>query len=244
MASLLDNRLLVSALAICSVFACSSASSPGADATPTPQPSASSTDDAGAPPGDEQDAGAPPAQPADACGSVPKSLCTPANPGSVVRGIVKFDPAHFAGKPAPKLVVFMHHQFTVTDKESTLGGHPHAYKTFDVKDVTKGEATFALDMCELGTAMYSEENCGFNLVVMLDEDGKNDPDTQGSTAMIARKGQLVKMTPIDVSCHNPSPCMTIQADCLDGDTCTTYTALKECKCAAQKCTSDDTICTK
>ena len=233
---------LVSALAMVGIVACSSASTAATDVTPAAPPTDSKTDDAGTAPVDEQDAGAP--APADACGAVPKSLCTPANPGSVIRGIVKFDPAHYAGKPAPKLVVFLHHQFTVTAKEATLGGHPHAYRTFDVKDVSKGEAAFALDMCELGTAMYSEENCGFNLVAILDEDGKNDPDTYGQTAMIARKGQLVKMTPVDVSCHKPSPCLTIQADCLDGDTCTTYTALKECKCAAQNCTSDDTICTK
>jgi hypothetical protein len=133
---------------------------------------------------------------------------------------------------------------TVTAKESSQGGHPHAYKTFVVKDVAKGEVSFALDMCELGTAMYSEENCGFNLVVMLDEDGSNDPDANGTTAMIPQNGELVKMTPIDVSCHKPSPCMTIQADCAGGDSCTTFAALKVCKCGAQTCTSDDTICTK
>jgi hypothetical protein len=232
----------LSALALAGAVACSSASAPTQAAAPEPP---AATDDGGAtPPADEADASTPPAAPADACGAVPKSQCTPANPGSVVRGVVKFDPAHFAGKPAPKLVVFMHHQITVTAKEATLGGHPHAYKSFDVKDVSKGEATFALDMCELGTAMYSEENCGFNIVVMLDEDGKNDPDTNGELAMIPRKGELVKMMPIDVSCHTPSPCMTITADCLDGDTCTTYTPLTACKCGAQSCTSDNTICTK
>jgi hypothetical protein len=235
----------VCAVALGGVVACSSSSTPGTAAAPAPEPTSSLPDDAGDPPAtEEKDASSEPSQPADACGTVPKSLCTPANAGSVIRGIVKFDPAHYAAKKAPSLVVFLHHQITVSAKESSQGGHPHAYKTVPVKDVAKGEASFAIDMCELGTAMYSEENCGFNLVVMLDEDGSNDPDANGATAMIAQKGELVKMTPIDISCHKPSPCMTIAADCADGDTCTTFTALKACKCAAQTCTSDDTICTK
>lgn len=181
--------------------------------------------------------------PADACGAVPKSQCTPANPGSVIRGIVKFDPKRYAGKKAPTLVLYLHHQIVVSPREAAQGGHPHAYKKVEVKDVTKGEAPFSLDLCEFGTAMYSEENCGFNLVAMLDEDGGNDPDN-GATSMIPRKGQLVKMTPLDISCHKPSPCLTIQADCVDGDACTTFSPLKACKCSAQqKCPSDDKVCT-
>src|SRR5262245_23565358 len=73
--------------------ACSSSSATSGAATdeaPTPPAPSSETTDGGD--GDV-------ARPLDACGAVRKSKCNPANEGSVVRGIVKFDPTHFAGKP-------------------------------------------------------------------------------------------------------------------------------------------------
>ena len=107
--------------------------------------------------------------------------------------------------PKPKLRVFLHHQVISRADENKTGGHPHAWKSFDL-DMEKGEARFTLDLCEFGVAMYSEENCGFNLVVMIDDAGLNDPDKKGATALVPRAGKLVKMTPLEVSCHASSPC--------------------------------------
>jgi hypothetical protein len=231
-------RLVVLPLLL-ALAACSSSSSPATSGDPTnpdPPPADTETPPAATPPAQ------PPPPPTDACGTVAKSKCTPANPGSVVRGIVKFDPARYAGKPTPALRVFMHHQFVLRSDENKTGGHPHAFTTSDKIDMVKGEAHFSIDLCELGTAMYSEENCGFNIIALLDENGNNDPDTGGVMAFVPDKGELLKMVPVDVSCRGASQCLSIVADCADGDVCTTYTPPTECKCAATTCPSDDKIC--
>ncbi|HEY8073652.1 MAG TPA: hypothetical protein VIF62_06075 [Labilithrix sp.] len=224
-------------LAFALLCACSSNGSTGSSADPV----VPAGDDQTAPP-----AAPPPAPPAaaapDACGTVPKSQCTPANPGSIVRGIVKFDPAHYQGKAPPVLRVFMMHQWTLIAGENKQGGHPHAFGSYTDVDMGKGQVSFALDLCELGTAMWSEENCGFNIVVMLDENGSNDPYAKGQIAFVPDKGELVKMVSVDVSCHAASPCLQITADCVDGDACTTYTPITSCACAANSCPSDDKYC--
>jgi len=221
------------------LVACSSSSSPSGSGDPTnpPPPAAPAGDDQPDPPPAK-----PPAPPPAACGAVAKSKCSPANPGSVVRGLVKFDPAHYAGKSKPTLRVFMHHQFVMRADEGKTGGHPHAFVSSDDVDMDKGVAKFSIDLCELGTAMYSEENCGFNIIALLDENGNNDPDTKGEPAFIPDKGELMKMTPVNVSCKTASQCLEIVADCADGSTCTTYTPVTTCKCSANKCPSDDKIC--
>jgi hypothetical protein len=173
---------------------------------------------------------------------VKKSLCTPANPGSVIRGVVHFDKAHYASGKKPTLRVFLHHQWTLLKGEEKHGGHPHAYTSSTDVDLDAGLARFTLDLCELGTAMWSEENCGFNLVVILDEDGNNDPDVEGMLALVPHAGELVKMVPLEVSCHAASPCLDITADCADGDACTTYTPITSCKCSPDACPSDDAYC--
>lgn len=230
--------LVAAAVAMASAACSSSSSSPDGTGAAPASASGDTPDDAGA---DPPPADAAPAT--DACGAVPKSQCKPANPGSVVRGVVRFDPAHYAGKNVkPVLRVFLHHQFVLQASEAKQGGHPHAFDSFTNVDMEKGEARFTIDLCELGTAMWSEENCGFNLVAMLDEDGSNDPYKIGQTAFLPQKGELVGMTPLEISCHKPSSCLEIKADCDGGDTCTTYTPITKCACAADSCPSDDAIC--
>jgi hypothetical protein len=229
------GRLVVSAGAfLLGAAACTTTA--GTVAAPTPPP-AEPAADAGEPVDEE-----PTAPPADACGAITKkSKCKPANEGSIVRGVVKFDPTKLKAGAKPSLRVFLHHQVLAVDEEAKLGGHPHTYDSYDV-DMEKGEARFQLDLCLFGTAMYSEENCGFNIVAMIDDDGGNDPDARGQTALIPRKGKLVKMVPVEVSCHKTSPCLEITADCLDGDACTTFEPTTQCACAASSCPSDDRLC--
>jgi hypothetical protein len=227
---------LLLVLVACSSSASSSPTSAPAAAEPDPAPSATDP----APPAP------PPAPTSDACGVLPKSKCSPASQGSIVRGTVTFDPAHFAGKPKPTLRVFLHHQIVVKDSEAKQGGHPHAWASSTDVDVTTGRATFAMDLCDFGTAMYSEENCGYELVALLDEDGSHDPDANGELALMPRKGELVKLVPLEISCHAPAQCLSITADCQDGDACTTITPLdtKACKCKPDACPSDNTVCSK
>jgi hypothetical protein len=156
---------------------------------------------------------------------------------------VKFDASTLpAGTKTANLVVFLHHQFVLQPEEAAQGGHPHAWKVFKNVDVTKGQTTFALDMCQMGTAMWSEENCGFNIVAMLDTTGSHNPDTMGIDALAPEKGVLTKMIPIEISCHTQSKCIKFDLDCADGTACTSYTPPTTCACAADKCPSQDKIC--
>ncbi len=175
---------------------------------------------------------------------VPTSKCTQQNPASVIRGVVTFDPTHFADGQSVNLGLFLFHQWTMDPSEAAIGGHPHAYKYVKNVDVTSGQLQFDIDLCELGIAMYSEENCGFNLVVMLDENGDNNPNN-GEGALTPTKGELVKLTPLAVSCHGDSQCLSVTADCTGGTACTTYTpiTMSSCVCAANACPSESVICT-
>lgn len=178
------------------------------------------------------------------CAPTPPSKCTPAEPGSVVRGVITFDPTHFPAGENVNLAIFLFHQWVLDPSEAQTGGHAHAYKYVKGVDVTTGQLTFDIDLCEIGPAMYSEENCTFNLVVMLDETGKNNPDVYGASSVVVSKGELVKMTPLSISCHGDSQCLPITADCSTGLTCTTYTpiSMSSCICAADSCPSQSTIC--
>lgn len=131
----------------------------------------------------------------------------------------------------------------MTAREARLGGHPHAYKYLRRVDTTAGAVPFSIDLCQLGTAMYSEENRGFNLVVMLDLDGSNDPN-KGSAAMTPQVGEAIAMKPIDISCRTASPCLDLELKCTDGEACTTFTPtlLAECKCGTSSCPTDDKLC--
>jgi hypothetical protein len=197
-----------------------------------------------------QDAATPDVAPADvavqqlACVTpVPTSKCTSPTPSSVIRGVVTFDPTHFSDGQNVNLALYLYHQWTMAPNEATIGGHPHAYKYIKGVDVTTGQLAFDIDLCELGVAMYSEENCGFNLVVMLDENNDNDP-ARGEYALTPTKGELVKLTPLDVSCHGDSQCLQITADCTDGTKCTTFTpiTMESCVCASNKCPSESVVC--
>ena len=164
----------------------------------------------------------------------------------MIRGVLSFDPTHFSASENVNLAMFLDHQWTMAAGEATTGGHPHAYKYVKSVDVTTGQLTFDIDLCELGVAMYSEENCGFNLIVMLDETGKNNPDLYGQAALMPAAGELVKMTQLDVSCHGDSQCLSVTADCTMGTACTTYApiTMASCTCAASSCPSQSIICTK
>jgi len=174
---------------------------------------------------------------------VPASKCATPTESSVIRGVVSFDPTHFAEGQSVNLALWLYHQWTISSSEATLGGHPHAYKYIKNVDVTSGQIAFDIDLCELGVAMYSEENCGFNLVVMLDENNDNDP-ARGSYALMPTMGELVKLTTLDVSCHGDSQCLQITADCTDGIHCTTFKPINmnSCVCASDKCPSESVVC--
>jgi len=214
------RHFLVAPLAALSLAACSSA--PAAVSAPA------------------ADAGADVAASMVQCAPPAPSKCTPANEGSVVRGVVTFDPSHYAAGAKVSLSIALNHQFVLFKNEKLSGGHPHAFGYLKDVDVSKGAIPFSIDLCDLGVAMWSEENCGFNLVAILDETGDNDPN--GSASRTPAKGELAGMIPLDISCHAPSPCVEIKAQCADGYSCVTYEPPTTCACKTNGCPSDDQIC--
>lgn len=182
----------------------------------------------------------------DTCGAGAPSKCRPANAASVLRGIAHFDPAKFSGGPdggdaVPRLAIFLAHRQYAQIPEHALGGHPHADKIMENIDVTKGEIHFAIDLCEHGVAMWTEDNCDFNLILILDKNGNNGPDLT-SINMVPDKGELSKMTTVQFSCRGTSACMDINLDCADGQRCVNYDTPSTCACAAESCNSDSVTC--
>ncbi len=229
------------------LFAALGACTNGSGASADPSAAAAGTgDDAAAPPGTGDDGGTADAAPADKCAKPPsKSSC--GNDSSWVRGTVKFDPSHYKAGSSPVLRITLRHGFALIKGEENIGGRLHAYDSIPIKDVSKGEIAFALDMCQLGTAMWSEENGSFNLIAILDENGNNDLDKATSnedaiTIGTPDKGELVKLVPVDVSCHAASACLELTADCADGASCTTVTPITSCKKKTPSCKSDDAYC--
>ena len=155
--------------------------------------------------------------------------------------------AHFAGKTEkPVLRLVLRHAFTLMKGEEEIGGRLHAFKSIPVDAPESGEVPFAIDMCELGTAMWSEENGGFHLVMILDEDGNNDIEEATSAAeatakSVAGPNELVKMVDVDVSCHAATACLDVTIDCT-GEACTKITPMESCAAKTPGCKSDDTFC--
>ena len=226
--------LLGAALALAG---CSSAAEPGA---------ASSAPDGGPGPAGNPDAAAPAAGDAGAaqCAAPPgKSSC---GDGAWVRGTAHFDPALLKAGSAPVLRVVLRHGFIMVKGEETIGGRLHAYASVPVKDPAAGEVPFAIDMCDLGTSMWSEENGAFHLVLILDENGDNDLDnaTSNEDSIVIgtpSKGELVKMVDVDVSCNAPSACLDVKVDCT-GASCLTFQPVKACAKKTPGCNSDSAFC--
>lgn len=182
----------------------------------------------------------------DKCGTVPPSKCKPANAASVIRGVAHFDPTKFSaagadGGDAPRLAIFLAHRQYAQVSEHALGGHPHADKIMEHVDVTKGEIPFVIDLCEYGVAMWSEDNCEFNLILILDKNGNNAPNFT-SINMVPDMGEPSKMTVVQLSCRGTSACMDITLDCADGQKCVSYDTPSTCACAAESCNSDSVTC--
>jgi len=162
------------------------------------------------------------------------------NSSSWVRGIAKFDPNHFMPGAKPMLRIALRHGFIIDKGEDQIGGRLHAYVNKQITDPSKGEFPFMIDMCMFGTAMWSEENSDFNLVLHIDENGNNDLLQNGSPA--PDPGELVKLVKVNVSCNAPSTCSEVTLDCNTGTACTTITPLQSCTKKTPACNSDSVYC--
>jgi hypothetical protein len=93
-------------------------------------------------------------------------------------------------------------------------------------------------MCDDGE-MWSEENCDYGLLAVLDVNGNN---FDGSTQLPDAGEPATRYAPLDLSCEGESPCLDIVLDCLDGASCVTFTPPRVCACADESCGSDYALC--
>jgi hypothetical protein len=160
-----------------------------------------------------------------------------AHAGSVVRGVAQlaagFTPA--AGTKGD-LVMFLTH---VYEGGGAQGGVFHAEDHVSNVDLSTGPVPFQIDMCHNDIAMYSEDDCAFNLIVMLDTNGNNS----GTENYVPDVGEAANRQVISVSCFGDSQCLSVTLGCSDGLSCVAFTdPTDSCLCAAQTCNSDLRLC--
>ena len=190
------------------------------------------------------DAGAPDAGPP-VCGAA--TITSSCGDSALVRGVAHFNPARVPDGGVPVLRLALRHSFVLLGGEEEIGGRLHAYLNVPVTDVASGSVPFTLDMCLFGTAMWSEENGAFHLIGILDLNGNNDLDQAQSNQDAITMGHAdyyepAGMIDLVISCHQPSPCVSLPLDCIDGTNCTLVTPLNSCTKTTPSCMSGDAFC--
>jgi hypothetical protein len=122
------------------------------------------------------------------------------------------------------------------------GGHPHYLWTFEDQPLDATVPTVVeVDMCDGNAIMWSEENCEYNLVVLVDGDGDNG--LRGARRAVPDTGEPTSVQVFEQSCHHDgSYRFELSLDCVDGEACVAYEAAPECACAEPACDSEAAIC--
>jgi hypothetical protein len=154
------------------------------------------------------------------------------NEASVLRGTVRLAPALTPKNTSGDLFIALAHEAYGGGK----GGGYHFHTIENGVDLAAGPVPFELDMCA-GGEMWTEENCTYGLVVVLDGNGNNGPHL-----FLPDEGEPAARVPeLTVSCTGESPCLDVVLDCVDGDTCVSF-AEQTCTCADETCNSDFALC--
>ena len=120
-----------------------------------------------------------------------------------------------------RLVVLLNHTELGA---GAAGGVPHWGVEVDAVDLRAAPEEVQLDMCMNGE-MWSEENCGYQLIVILDKN-----DNNGMSNALPDPGEPAMAIPLELSCNGPPPCLDVELDCLDGSTCA---AVPEAVCTCE-----------
>ena len=155
------------------------------------------------------------------------------NEGAIVRGVVALPPGH-EGPTEGTLFVAMAHEWL---GNGALAGVPHAGGYRAEVDLADGPVPFEIDMCS-GGAMWSEENCSYQVFAILDTDGD-----QGMGNLLPGPDELTgRVQDVSVSCHAESACHEIIMDCI-GPECLQFADPGTCTCDdTNACPSDYVTC--
>jgi hypothetical protein len=161
-----------------------------------------------------------------------------AHPGSVVTGVAQLA-AGFIPDAGTKgtLEAFLTH---VYEGSGAQGGVFHAEQHVSNVDLANGPVQFQIDMCHNDIAMYSEDDCAFNLIVILDTNGNNN---ESNDNYVPDVGEAASRQVVSVSCVGPAQCVSVTLGCQDGLSCVAFTdPTNACTCAANTCNSDLVLC--
>lgn len=162
---------------------------------------------------------------------VPRSACD--NPASVIRGQVRLAPGSTGPTTGTLFVALAHEAYS-----GEAGGGYHIDITIPSVDLAAGPVPFELDMC-LGGAMWSEENCDYGLVAILDQ-----ADDQAWDNLAPAPGEPATRIPhLALSCGDAAgPCLDVVLDCTDGASCVAFSSPATCACSEDSCPSDYALC--
>ncbi|MEL6344170.1 MAG: hypothetical protein AAFV53_13705 [Myxococcota bacterium] len=164
-----------------------------------------------------------------------ESLCD--NPASIVQIAATLPTGAEPG--AHDVVVAMMHG---RHGDPTNGGHPHWIWRFEDQTMSDTEPTFLeVDMCRGNAIMWSEENCEYNLIVMVDENQNNGLSSNN----LARpdEGEYAAVQVFNQSCHHDGAYQfELTLDCVDGADCILFNGESGCACADPECPSESGIC--
>lgn len=166
--------------------------------------------------------------------SAVKSKC--GNQASIIQGRVTIPQG--LQKPNGTLVAALLHK---RHGNPAVGGHPHWMWRLEDSDLGGGSATFAIDMCDGNAVMWSEENCEYNLVLMVDYNNNNG--ISGGRQWVPDANEPTVLHTFDLSCHSEGPtCLDLQLECTDGEACLQIESPESCECASNSCESPSAIC--
>ncbi|MCO4771430.1 MAG: hypothetical protein KDA24_15460 [Deltaproteobacteria bacterium] len=171
------------------------------------------------------------------CSAIPvaNTVCSghPGNEGAWLRGQTASSPELAGEDLTGDLVVVLTHSNL---GQAGVGGVVHISTTVADVDLAAGPVDWSMDMC-LGGEMFSEENCSYNLIAILDRNGNNGPGN-----FVPDEGELAtRVGDVWVSCSAESPCFTLELDCTDGADCVAFTDPGNCSCE-NGCNSEIVTC--
>jgi hypothetical protein len=165
--------------------------------------------------------------PAPTCDEPLESACGAA--GSVVRGQVRVSSA--IGRKRGDLFLALTHSVY----NGPLGGGYHIHTLIEDVDLSE-PVPFAVDMCA-GGEMWSELNCEYGLVVILDTN-----DNQGVSNLLPDDNEpATRIDALELSCEADGPCLDVVLDC-QGPDCVRFSDAPVCSCEAASCTNIAQLC--
>ena len=183
---------------------------------------------------DAQSAAIVDASPEPAC-PIPTQTSLCGNPASIVVGSVAL-PSSSTDETGTILIAMVHKRLG----DPNVAGHPHWLWKFEDVDLSQPSFPFEVDMCEGNAIMWSEENCEYNLVAVLDRNGNG---AATPTGWRPDSEDLVGIQTFDLSCHDSeATCLSMELDCSDGMDCLQQAPSPRCVCAPNSCNSEGVLC--